>query len=109
MNDASDAPKTRVVGRPFAKGNPGGGRPALPDWFKSGAPEALKYLLAVATGEQPVDDEALRVRAAESVVDRVYGKAPQAVEASVTGEVSPAMQALLDLAKARCQEKKEQG
>lgn len=106
MSDVSDAPKTRVIGRPFEKGNPGGGRPALPDWFKSGAPDALKHLLAVATGEHPVDDEAIRLRACETVCDRVYGKAPQAVEATVTSEVTPAMQALLDLARARSEEKR---
>jgi len=76
----------------------GPGRPALPDWFKSGAPEALKHLLAVATGAHPVDDEAIRLRACETVVDRVYGKAPQAVDVTSTSEISPAMRALLDLA-----------
>jgi hypothetical protein len=56
-----------------------GGRPALPDWFKSRAPDALLYLLDVATGVEPVEPE-LRLKAAALVVDRVYGKAPETLQ-----------------------------
>lgn len=103
MTATSDVIKTYTepgTGK-FAKGNPGGGRPALPDWFKSGAPDALKHLLAVATGAHPVDDEAIRLRACETVCDRVYGKAPQAVDVTSGGEQSPVVAALLALASPR--------
>ena len=72
---------------PGVKLNPKGlgGRPALPEWFKDKAPEALKYLLDVATGEVPVEPE-LRFKAASIVVDRIYGKAPETV--TLEGELA---------------------
>ena len=57
----------------------GPGRPALPSWFKDRAPEALKHLLDVAVGEAPADPKT-RLRAAEIVVERFYGKAQESVE-----------------------------
>lgn len=62
-----------------------GGRPALPDWFRSAAPEALRYLLNVATGVVDVEPE-LRFKAASLVVDRIYGKAPETV--TLEGELA---------------------
>jgi hypothetical protein len=79
---------------PGSTGN-AGGRPSLPDWFKSRAPDALKYLLDVATGEEPAEPE-LRVKAAALVVDRVYGKAPETI--TVDGQ-SGVMDLLIALAK----------
>ena len=77
---------TTAIGRgergyflPGHNGNTGGGRPKLPDWFKSRAPDALLYLLDVATGVEPVEPE-LRLKAAALVVDRVYGKAPETLQ-----------------------------
>lgn len=90
---------------PGASLNPSGvnaGRPKLPDWFKARGPDALRVLVAQATGEVlPQDDGTVlpavaqvavesspkeRLAAAEVIADRVYGKAPATVE--VEGEVS---------------------
>ena len=63
----------------FGLGNPGGGRPPLPEWFKAKAPDALKHMLAVADGT--VDDEKIsRMQACVEIVNRVYGHAPKAPE-----------------------------
>lgn len=79
--DMAEAPTIgRDRGGKFLPGNPSnGGRPALPDWFKSRAPDALLYLVDVATGKEPVEPE-LRLKAAALVVDRVYGKAPETLQ-----------------------------
>lgn len=79
----------------FLPGNSGGGRPKLPDWFKSRGPDALKKLLAYALDDEDVEPE-LRFKAVSSIVDRVYGKATETREDTVqlTG---PAL-ALLTLA-----------
>jgi len=58
-------------------GNPNG-RPRLPDWLKARGPDAIKYLVDVATGEE-FAEPALRIRAAEWVVDRVYGKSAEII------------------------------
>jgi hypothetical protein len=90
-------------GRPFEVGNPGGpGRPRLPDWFRARGPDALRVLLAQATGEVVACDDGTvlpaveqvaressckeRRQAAEAVVERVYGKAPATIE--VDGELA---------------------
>ena len=71
---------------PGSTANPaGGGRPKLPDWFKSKGEEALRHLLDVATGVEPVEPE-LRFKAASIVVDRIYGKAPETV--TLEGELA---------------------
>lgn len=96
-----------VVRTPTGQWAPGGapaspGRPKLPDWFKSRGPDALRVLVAQATGEVlPQDDGTVlpavqqvavesspkeRLAAAEVIADRVYGKAPATVE--VEGEVT---------------------
>ena len=62
-----------------------GGRPKLPDWFKAKGEEALRHLLDVATGVEPVEPE-LRFKAASLVVDRIYGKAPETV--TLEGELA---------------------
>lgn len=66
----------------FVKGNSGGGRPKLPDdlkqAFREAAPDALRVLKKVLLDE----DEATknRIRAAEIILDRGYGKPVQAVD-----------------------------
>lgn len=67
-----------------------GGRPALPDWFKSAAPDALRYLLNVALddvtdkdGNHVPTEPKLRLQAAERVVERVYGKVDSKMEVAV--------------------------
>ena len=73
----------------------GGGRPRLPDWFKSRGPDALRVLIAQATGEcvQSDDGSVLpavkqvaessspkeRAQAADLIANRVYGKAPDVI------------------------------
>jgi hypothetical protein len=59
----------------------GPGRSALPDWFKEKGPEALKHLAAVASGDE-VDAKISRAMACLSMIERIYGKAPQAPEDS---------------------------
>lgn len=96
--DNKPAPQRDERGRllPGSTANPGGGgRPKLPDWFKSKAPEALQHLLNVATGVEPAEPE-LRLKAAMSVVDRFYGKAPETV--TVEGQ-TPLMDILVAMAK----------
>jgi hypothetical protein len=71
------------------------GRPKLPEWFKSRGPDALRVLLAQATGELvPCDDGSIlpavvqvaadstpkeRAQAADMIANRVYGKAPDVI------------------------------
>jgi hypothetical protein len=80
----------------------GAGRPKLPDWFRSRGPDALRVLLAQATGvpvacddgkvlpavEQVARESSCKERrqAAEAVVERIYGKAPATLE--VDGELA---------------------
>ncbi len=83
------------------------GRPRLPDWFKSRGPDALRVLLAQATGEEvPSDDGTVlpavkqvaaesspkeRAQAADLIANRVYGKAPDVI----TGDPDNPMRAHL--------------
>lgn len=93
---------TTAIGRgargqflPGQSPNPAG-RPRLPEWFKSGAEDCLRVILAQATGvviPQPdgtvlpaVQQVALesttkeRKEAAEAVANRVLGKAPELLQ-----------------------------
>lgn len=84
MPDASIATKPRKIGRPFEPGNRMGGRPRVPEdlkeAFKALAPQALKTLSEVmANGERDSD----RVKAAEIILDRGYGKATQPIDANL--------------------------
>lgn len=72
----------------FVKGNKSGGRPRLPEElkadFRAAAPRALEVLLDILN-----DDEAAardRIRAAEIILDRGYGKPAQAVELSTDAQ-----------------------
>lgn len=74
----------------FIKGNPGGGRPRMPEElkadFRACAPEALDTILAILRdGDAPHRD---RLRAAEIILDRGYGKPVQAVDLSAEGAES---------------------
>ena len=76
--------KKSVPGMPFEKGKSGNprGRPKIPpdvrDMFKAATPAAAKLLI------KTIDDEdaplALRMDAAKTILDRVYGKASQPIE-----------------------------
>jgi hypothetical protein len=82
MGDPSIGRKTDGT---FGKGNPGGGRPKMPDdlkeAFKAAAPEALATLLNVMRNGDKGSD---RVKASEAILDRGYGKPVQSIEAEVS-------------------------
>jgi len=81
----------------FLPGHTLGGRKQLPAWFRERGPDALKTLLAAATGIAADDDppaakelamacsDRVRTDAAKTVIDRVYGKVTDVVE--LNGEV----------------------
>lgn len=79
-----------VTGR-FVKGYGGGGRPKLPEElkeaFRAAAPEALAVLHRILMDEDAKHSD--RIRCAEIILDRGYGKPVQAVdlEHSAGGEV----------------------
>jgi hypothetical protein len=83
----------RKVGKPFQKGQSGNpnGRPKLPDWefdlraeCRKAAPLAVQTLLDIMQFEQ---QPSVRVRAAELILDRGYGKATQTVEMNVKRDI----------------------
>lgn len=77
--------------QPGQSGNPSGRKP-LPAWFRDGAEDCLRVLLACATGRTQAGDppaaaqvaaEATskeRLQAAEAVANRVLGKAPELLQ-----------------------------
>lgn len=83
------------------------GRPRLPDWFKSRGPDALRVLLAQATGEIiPCDDGTVlpavqqvatesttkdRKEAAAIMADRIYGKAPDVISGDPDNPIAAAI------------------
>ena len=90
--------------KPGVSGNPAG-RPKTPEElrvaFQAAAPKALEVLLEVmANGKS----EQTRVKAAEVVLDRAYGKATQAVDVRVTDVGAMHLQ-LLEEIRARRQER----
>ena len=84
-DDASIAKKTR--GKPFEPGNKMGGRTKLPEElkeaFKALAPKALETLADVMANS---DRDSDRVKAAEVILDRGYGKATQPIDATIEGQ-----------------------
>ena len=75
-----------IVGRPFPKGqsgNPGGRPKALRDIVElaqSHAPDAIETLTTIMRNEEA--PAAARIGAASAILDRAFGKAPQAVQMS---------------------------
>ena len=84
-NNAENSNKT--VGTPFEKGKSGnpGGRPKMDDEtkaiLKAAAPDAARLLVEMMNN--PVTGEKTRLQAAQTVLDRVYGKATQPIEGAV--------------------------
>lgn len=92
---------------PGSSANPTG-RPKLPDWFKSRGPDALRVLLAQATGEIVADENGKvlpavqqvatestakeRAAAAELVANRLYGKAPDVITGDADNPVRAAIE-----------------
>lgn len=84
MSDTSEhVTSTSPVGTKGYTGNPGG-RPKMPtelkEAFQKLGPEALKTLTDVMRNS---DQDAVRVKAAEVILDRGYGKASQPIEGDV--------------------------
>ena len=77
-----------VTGR-FVKGYGGGGRKQLPEElkqaFRDTGPKALEVLTRILTDETAKDSD--RIRCAEIILDRGYGKPVQAVD--LDGNVVP--------------------
>lgn len=63
----------------FTTGNAGGGRTALPDWFRDKGPSFLETLVKVAEGKL-VDENVSQAQAVLACIDRIYGKPKQAPE-----------------------------
>lgn len=74
-----------VTGR-FVKGYGGGGRKRLPEdlkeAFRAAAPDALAVLKRILLNEEAKDAD--RIRCAEIILDRGYGKPVQAVDLDTT-------------------------
>lgn len=73
----------------FLPGNKSGGRRAMSDEVKemllAAAPDAVRLLIE--TMNNASVQPKIRVRCAEIVLDRVYGKAPQPIEAEMNGGI----------------------
>jgi len=78
------------------------GKPAYPDWLKEAGPQALRYIVDVAVGNEQGIEPRYRLRAAEVVVERVWGK-PDA-NINVETSTSTALEVLMALAKPKEQE-----
>ena len=83
----------RKRGRPFSKGqsgNPGGRpktNPEVIEMLKAATPAATALLVAVVENDQaPLR---LRLQADEAVLDRVYGRALQPIDATIGGNAAP--------------------
>ena len=72
-------------------GNPNGMRNAFPEWFRDRGPDALKHILNVMDDDGADPD--LRLRCAEKIVERVYGKVKQSVE--VDGSINAVLTELI--------------
>ena len=81
----------------FVKGNAGGGRTKQPDAFKDTVKEnalpALMVVIAIMNSESAKPKE--RLMAASIILERAYGKAPQAVDLTQV-TVSVDTQAVID-------------
>ena len=86
MSDTENRTKTGLF-KPGQTGNPGG-RPKLPEElkeaFKALAPKALETLADVMSNSVKDSD---RVKAAEVILDRGYGKATQHIDANVESQI----------------------
>lgn len=83
--------------KPGESGNPGG-RPSLPDWFKAAGPDALRFLMQVAAGDEG-DAKVSRAEACLKVIERCYGAVPKAIELPSASDLEPVVAAVVALAK----------
>lgn len=88
---AAKKPESRDNAGRFVKGksgNPGGKKPMdadVKEMLKAAAPDAVKLL--VETVNNPEVKMDLRIRCAETLMDRVYGKAVQPIEGNMDNKV----------------------
>lgn len=100
-----EQPASRNEAGRFQKGVSGNpnGKARIPDdiraMLKAAAPQALKLLIDTVNNEGCKQD--LRLKAADSLLDRVYGKATQPIEADMTGSVLPPAVSALTLEELR--------
>ena len=68
----------------FKKGNPGGGRPKIPEEIRDAAraasPKAIEILIKIMTNDDTNDGD--RIKAAVAILNRAYGTPAQSVEIS---------------------------
>ena len=72
--------------QPGQSGNPGGRKkvaPEVKEMLKAEAPEAARFLIETMHNEAVKDE--LRIKCAETVLERVYGKATQPIEGDLSG------------------------
>lgn len=67
------------------------------EMLKAAAPDAVALLISVMADEKVRLD--LRTRCAETVMDRVYGKAAQPIEGNLGAEIKIVMEGLEDLSR----------
>ena len=99
--DTSEKRKRSLANlRPIPKGvslNPSGRKPVpqeVKDILAAATPQAARTLVELMN---PKNDPKVRLRASELVLDRVYGKATQAVDVHVTDVAKVHMQALQEI------------
>lgn len=91
MAENSKGTAKRGKGRPFEKGQSGNpsGRPKMDDKtkaiLKAAAPDAARLLVEMMNN--PVTGEKTRLQAAQTILDRVYGKAVQPIEGGMDNKV----------------------
>lgn len=85
----------RTTGVPFKKGESGnpGGRPKVPEEVKemlrAAAPQAVQLLVDTLNNDKVKTD--LRIKCAETLLDRAYGKATQPIEGNMDNKVKIVM------------------
>lgn len=96
MTEENKKPANRdAAGRfpPGVSGNPKGpGK--LPEWFKAKGEKALAYLADVACGDKEVEKQEHRIRAAEWVAGRCFGR-PKITDDEETNDANQALAAIV--------------
>ena len=88
---ANSVRTTKTRGRPFQKGQSGNpkGRPKIPQevktMLKAATPQAAQLLIDVICN--PKEEIKIRVDAAKTILDRVYGKATQPIDGDLAGSI----------------------
>ncbi len=84
IGEKKDKYRDATTGR-FTKGNKTGGRKRIPDDIKKmlreASPDAVKLLIDTMNNTKEATD--LRIKCAEKILERVYGKAVQPIDADL--------------------------